>query len=383
LGGRERRAFEGSSGPGMEVDLLELSALVRLLGGLGLLVLGAEWLVGGAARLAVRMGVSPLIIGLTVVAFGTSAPELAVSVGSVLSGRAELAFGNVVGSNISNILLILGASALVTPLVVAAPLIRLEVPVMLGVSVLTLVLALDGGLGRADGVLLVAGALAYCLFQARQSRRETLDVRQEFAREFGDAATRPWLDVGRLVAGCALLVVGSGWLVEGAVVMARALGVSELVIGLTVVAAGTSLPELATSVLAAVRGERDIAVGNVVGSNIFNLLLVLGASAAIAPGGLAVSPASLQFDLPVMIAVTLACLPVFASGHVIARWEGALFLSYYGAYLLYLGLNATEHHALPLFNVAMVGFALPLTVITLTVVGLRTWRGTRPPTLLE
>ena len=355
---------------------MELSALFWLLGGLGLLVLGAEWLVGGAARLAAGAGISPLIIGLTVVAFGTSAPELAVSVGSVLSGRADLAFGNVVGSNISNVLLILGASAIVTPLVVAAPLIRLEVPLMIGASVLVLVLGLDGVLGQADGVLLAAGALAYCLFQVRQSRREATDVKQEFAREFGDTATRPWLEVGRVVAGCALLVVGSGWLVGGAVGMARGLGVSELVIGLTIVAAGTSLPELATSVLAAVRGERDIAVGNVVGSNIFNLLLVLGTSAAIAPGGVAISPASLRFDLPVMIAVTLACLPVFASGHLIARWEGALFLSYYGAYLLYLGLDSTGHDALPFFNAAMVAFALPLTAITLTVVSLRTWRGT-------
>ncbi|MCG6926735.1 MAG: calcium/sodium antiporter [Acidobacteria bacterium] len=354
---------------------MELSALIWLLVGLGLLVLGAEWLVGGAARLAAGAGVSPLIIGLTVVAFGTSAPELAVSVGSVLSGQADLAFGNVVGSNISNVLLILGASAVVTPLVVAVPLIRLEVPVMIGVSVLVLVLALDGALGRLDGVLLVAGALGYCLFQVRQGRREARDVKQEFDREFGAPANRPWLDIGRVVAGSVLLVVGSGWLVEGAVAMARALGVSELVIGLTIVAAGTSLPELATSVLAAVRGERDIAVGNVVGSNIFNLLLVLGVCAAIAPGGVAVSPASLRFDLPVMIAVTLACLPIFASGHVIARWEGALFLSYYGAYLLYLGLDATGHDALPFFSMAMVAFALPLTAITLIVVGLRTWGG--------
>ena len=159
--------------------------------------------------------------------------------------------------------------------------------------------------------------------------------------------------------------------------MARELGVSELVIGLTIVAAGTSLPELATSVLAAVRGERDIAVGNVVGSNIFNILLVLGTSAAVAPQGVAVSPAALRFDLPVMIAAAVACLPIFASGHIIARWEGALFLSYYGAYVLYLGLDAAGHDTLPLFSAVMAAFALPLTAITLGVIGLRAWRAAR------
>jgi cation:H+ antiporter len=347
--------------------------LVGLLGGAGLLVLGADWLVRGAARLAAGAGVSPLVIGLTVVAFGTSAPELAVSVSSALSGRADLALGNVVGSNISNVLLILGASAIVTPLAVSARLIRLEVPIMVGVSVVAWALALDGTLARADGALLMAGAVGYGVLQVRQSRREPAAVSQEFAREFGATPTRRGQDVGRVLAGCALLVVGSGLLVEGAVVAARALGVSELVIGLTIVAAGTSLPELATSVLAAARGERDIAVGNVVGSNIFNLLLVLGMSAAVAPQGVTVSPAALSFDLPVMTAVALACLPIFASGHVIAWWEGALFLSYYGAYLLYLGLDASGHDALPLYSTVMAAFVLPLTAITMAVVGLRTW----------
>jgi cation:H+ antiporter len=353
---------------------LEAAIVVGLLAGAGLLVLGADWLVRGAARLAAGAGVSPLVIGLTLVALGTSAPELAVSVSSALSGRADLALGNVVGSNISNVLLILGASAIVTPLLVAARLIRLEVPIMVGVSVAVSALALDGTLTRGDGVLLMAGAVGYSVLQVRQSRRETAAVNQEFARQFGGRPTRWARDVGWVLAGCALLVVGSGLLVEGAVVTARALGVSELVIGLTIVAAGTSLPELATSIVAAARGERDIAVGNVVGSNIFNILLVLGMSAAVAPQGVAVSPAALRFDLPVMIAVALACLPIFASGHVIARWEGTLFLSYYGAYLLYLALDSAGHDVLPLFSAVMVAFALPLTAITLGVVGLRAWR---------
>jgi cation:H+ antiporter len=350
---------------------VDASTLIRLVAGLALLVWGAEWLVRGASRLAAGAGVSPLVIGLTVVAYGTSSPELAVSVSSTFSGQADLALGNVVGSNIVNVLLILGASAVVTPLAVAAPLVRLEVPLMIGVSALALLLALDGAVGRLDGVLLMAGAVAYTLFQIRQSRRESAEVRQEFAREFGGIQIHSGRDVGRVVAGCLLLVLGSRWLVGGAVVVAKALGVSELVIGLTIVAAGTSLPELATSVLAAMRGERDIAVGNVVGSNIFNILSVLGTTAAVAPHGVAVSSAALRFDLPVMIAVAVACLPIFASGHVIARWEGVLFLLYFGAYLVYLGLDATGHDALPLFSTVMVAFALPLTAITLAVVGFR------------
>jgi cation:H+ antiporter len=356
---------------------VDAPTLVRLLAGLALLVLGAEWLVRGAARLAAGFGVSPLVIGLTVVAFGTSAPELAVSAGAVLSGEADLALGNVVGSNISNVLLVLGASAVVTPLVVGASLVRIEVPLMIGVSALLLVLGRDGRLGVSEGLLLVAGVVAYMLFQIRQARREAADVHEEFAREFGTAPTGQAWEVGRAVAGCGLLVAGSRWLVEGAVAMAQALGVSELVIGLTVVAVGTSLPELATSILAAARGERDIAVGNVVGSNVFNVLLVLGASAAVAPGGVAVSPTALRFDIPVMIAVAVACLPVFASGHVISRWEGGLFLAYYGAYVLYLGLDSSGHDALPLFSGAMIAFALPLTAVTLAVVGFRTWRRSR------
>jgi cation:H+ antiporter len=344
-----------------------------LVAGLGLLVLGAEWLVGGAARLAAGAGVSPLVIGLTVVALGTSAPELAVSVSSALAGQPDLALGNVVGSNISNVLLILGVSALVSPLVVAAPLIRLDVPVMIGVSVLTFLLGVDGALGRGDGILLVVGALAYTLFQVRQSRRETDGVREEFARQYGGGPGRRLLDLGQAALGAVLLVAGSRWLVQGAVVIAEAMGVSELVIGLTIVAFGTSLPELATSVVAALRGERDIAVGNVVGSNIFNILSVLGVTAIVSPLAVAVPPAALHFDLPVMIVVALACLPIFASGHVIARWEGALFLSYYGAYILYLVLDAADHDAVSVFNVVMLVFALPLTAITLAVVGWRTW----------
>ncbi len=342
--------------------------------GLGLLVLGAEWLVKGASRLAAALGISPLVIGLTVVAYGTSAPEMAVSVKAALAGQPDLALGNVVGSNIFNVLFILGASAIITPLVVSSQLIRLDVPIMIGVSLLTLLLAGDGSVGRLDGAILFALAVAYTVLQIRQSRKESAAVREEYGREFGPSRGATAANLAYIAAGLVLLVLGSRWLVNGAVAFAQALGVSELVIGLTIVAAGTSLPEVATSILAAVRGERDIAVGNVVGSNIFNLLAVLGLSGLVAPAGLPAPAALLRFDLLVMIAVAIACLPIFASGATIARWEGALFLFYYVAYTAYLVLASQQHDALPVFSTVMEVFVLPLTGITLAVVGWRAWR---------
>lgn len=348
--------------------------VVLFVAGLGLLVLGAEWLVRGASRLAAALGISPLVIGLTVVAFGTSAPEVAVSVKSAWAGQPDLALGNVVGSNIFNVLLILGASAVVTPLLVSSQLIRLDVPVLIGLSVLTLLLAGDGSIGRLDGAILFAGAVAYTAFQIRQSRRESAAIRDEYAQEYGPKPSSTAANLAFIGAGLALLVLGSRWLVNGAVAFAQALGVSELVIGLTVVAAGTSLPEVATSILAAFRGERDIAVGNVVGSNIFNLLAVLGLAGLVAPSGLPAPAALLRFDLPVMVAVAIACLPIFASGATIARWEGALFLFYFAAYTAYVVLAAQQHDALPAFSAAMEAFVLPLTAVTLAVVGWRAWR---------
>ncbi len=353
---------------------MDAMTVVLFVAGLGLLVLGAEWLVKGASRLAAALGISPLVIGLTVVAYGTSAPEMAVSVKSAWAGQPDLALGNVVGSNIFNVLFILGASSLITPLVVSSQLIRLDVPIMIGLSVLTLLLAGDGSIGRLDGAVLFAGAVAYSAFQIRQSRRESAAIRDEYAQEYGPKRSSTAANLAMIGAGLALLVLGSRWLVNGAVAFAQVLGVSELVIGLTIVAAGTSLPEVATSILAALRGERDIAVGNVVGSNIFNILAVLGLAGLVAPSGLPAPAALLRFDLPVMIAVALACLPIFASGALIARWEGALFLFYYAGYTAYLVLAAQQHDALPAFSAVMEAFVLPLTAVTLAVVGWRAWR---------
>ncbi|MDR7097312.1 calcium/sodium antiporter [Hydrogenophaga laconesensis] len=346
-------------------------------GGLLALVVGAGLLVRGASKLALSFGISPLVVGLTVVAFGTSAPEMAVSVGAVLDGRVDIAIGNVVGSNVFNVLFILGVSALIVPLVVNLQLIRQEVPIMIGASLLLLLLSLDGRIGFLDAALLLALLIGYTVFLVVQSRRQTRAAQDEYTEALGPAVTTTWdrsplVQIGLVVAGLAALVLGSQWLVEAAVTFAKALGVSDLVIGLTIVAAGTSLPEVAASITAAIKGERDIAVGNVIGSNLFNILGCLGLAGLVAgDAGLIVPPSVQAFDMWVMLAVALACVPVFLTGREIARWEGAVFVLYYVGYVAYLILAAQQHDALRTYTLAMTGFVLPLTVITLVAVLLR------------
>lgn len=361
---------------------MTLMTFVYLIAGLVLLVAGAEVLVRGAAKLAAQFGIPPLIIGLTVVAFGTSAPETAVSVQAAWNGSGDLAIGNVIGSNIANVLLILGVTALVAPLLVSRQLIRLDVPIMIGASLVTYALAYDGQLSRLDGALLFAGVVSYTAFLIISSRREKkAEGADEFEDEYGlhePAKPHAWvINLGLVIAGLVLLVSGSNFLVEGAVQLARALGMSELVIGLTVVAIGTSLPELATSVMAAFKGERDIAVGNIVGSNLFNLLCVLGLASLVAPSAIPVAANALAFDFPVMIAVAIACLPIFFNGYSINRWEGALFVVYYAIYTTYLIANSNEAPWLDAFQHAMLTFVLPLTAITLMVIGARAWHKQR------
>jgi len=351
--------------------------------GLLFLVVGAEALVRGASSLAGKAGIAPLTVGLTVVAFGTSAPELAVSIGSSLSGQPDVAIGNVVGSNIFNVLFILGVAALAAPLTAASQLVRMDVPMGIVVSAGTVLLAMNGTIGRVEGLLLTTGIVLYTgvlIVQSRASNPEGSDSpppeasSSSWVRSLFSAIPDWARDLTLVVAGLGLLVTGAQWFVVGAVEISRRLGVSELVISLTVVAGGTSLPEAATSLLASLRGQRDIAVGNVVGSNLFNLLAVLGLSATVAPDGLPVSAAVLWFDLPVMVAVAVACLPIFFTGSVIARWEGALFLGYYTAYTTYLILGATQHDALSTFSFVMGAFVGPLTVVTLVVLSIRAWR---------
>ena len=356
-----------------------MTQLFLFAAGLIALTAGAELLVRGASRLALSFGLSPLVVGLTIVAFGTSAPEIAVAIKAAWAGQSDLTIGNVVGSNICNILLILGLGALVAPLSVVGQVVRQEVPVMIAASALVVGLALNGAIGRLEGALLFALLVIYLIFIVRQSRRAS---RAEQA-DYGDAPPqarwdRHWsVQLALVAGGLILLVIGAEWLVQAAVFFARWLGVDDLVIGLTVVAIGTSLPEIATSVLAAWRGERDLAVGNAVGSNIFNLLGCLGLGAMFSPDGLPIAAAALDFDLWVMLAVAVACLPIFLARKRIARWEGVVFLAYYAAYVVYLVLDASGSGMLKTFNVAMLGFAIPLSLLTLVVLTLRQRRASR------
>lgn len=362
-----------------------IADVLLLLGGFVLLVGGGELLVRGASGVARAVGLSPLVVGLTVVSFATSAPELAVTLDAAASGSPGLAIGNVVGSNIANILLVLGISALVTPLVVRSRVVRLDVPVMIALSVAFFVMALDGAISTLDGAILLGALILYVVRAVMASRRSRRPVDAASAGE-GRSVRPLWLDALLVAGGVGMLVVGAGWLVDSATAIAGSLGISDLVIGLTVVAIGTSLPELATSVIAVRRGERDLAVGNVVGSNIFNIGSVLGLTAVISPDGVPVADAAIAFDIPFMVAVAVAVLPIVYTGAAVARWEGALFLGYYVAYTGYLLLDSAEHDLLPQYSSVMLSFVVPLTVVTLGVLSLAelrrraSRRGRRAPT---
>jgi cation:H+ antiporter len=347
--------------------------LIQLSAGLFLLITGAEALIRGSSRLAAYLGVKPLIIGLTIVAYGTSSPELAVSIQSGLAGKGDIAVGNVIGSNIFNVLFILGISAVVRPLLVSRQLIRLDVPVMICVSVLVFIFGLNGNISQWEGGLLFLGAMGYTAFLIAQARREKKVSADEFSSEHSNrrkkAGSRWIFNLMFIIAGLILLILGSELLIKGSVKLAQIMGISELVIGLTIVAAGTSLPEVATSVMASIKGERDIAVGNVVGSNIFNILVVLGLASLLIRGGMPVSPAALKVDLPVMIGVAVACLPIFFSGGIISRWEGLLFFGYYIAYTVFLVVKSSYHDMMPLSGLVFKLVVAPIILLTLVVVG--------------
>ncbi|HMP77008.1 MAG TPA: calcium/sodium antiporter [Kiritimatiellia bacterium] len=309
-----------------------MSLIVALLfAGLILLYFGAEGLIRGASSLALRLGITPLVVGLTVVAFGTSAPELVVSTKAVAAGQGDIAIGNVVGSNIFNIAVILGLSALLRPMKIRVQLLKFDMPVMLLVTAVCWLLFLDGRLGRIEAGLLVAGMVAYTLTNVIMARRETSKaVETEFAEGTPHRSRHAALDLVLVIGGLALLVLGARLFVDGAVDLARLWGVSEALIGLTIVAAGTSLPELATSVLAAIRKEDDIAIGNIVGSNVFNILGILGVSGLITPlSGSGVT----AMDFGFMLGTAFLLLPLMHTGLRLVRWEGAVFLALYGGYI--------------------------------------------------
>ena len=310
--------------------------------GLAGLVYGADWLVSGSANIARAAGISQLVIGLTLVAIGTSTPELAVSVLAALQGKTDVAIGNVVGSNIANLGLILGATAVVRAVPVMRSTVMKDVPVMIAAAIAVVFLAWDASIGRADGLLLLAGCAAYLLLLLRAELKSPAAASEEIeVFDPADERTAPSFrrDVSHIAIGLVALVVGARLLVGAATFYAQILGVSDLVIGLTVVAIGTSLPELATSVTAALRGHSDLALGNVIGSNILNILLILGITALIHP--LPAHPSMLSFELPVMIGISVLLLPLAWRQRRVTRAEGVLLIVFYIAFLIELFRKGT------------------------------------------
>ena len=353
----------------MALSTLSPWNLLQLLCGLALLVAGAELLVRCAVRMAANLKVRPLLIGLTLVAVGSSAPQLTVSLQAALNDTADIAVGSVIGSNIFNILVTLGLSALIIPLRVSRQLVRLDIPLMILASGLVFALALNKQLDRLDGVVLLGGLLVYLALLLRQSRHSG----HHHPRH--DLPRTSWLHNLVLMLAALLLLGLAGHLLLGAAVtLATELGLSERIIGLTIIAVSTSLPQLATSLIAAFRGQREIAVGNVIGSNVFNLLGVLGLTALVAPAPLSVSPNALAFDLPVMLGVAALCLPVFYTGYRVTRGEGLLFLGLYLAYALHVVSFTTGMPLAGKLEHLMLFFVLPALLLFLLLSTLRAWR---------
>ncbi len=308
-----------------------MMTILAIVGGFLILTFGAEALVRGASAVALRLGIAPLVIGLTIVAFGTSAPELAVSLKSALAGNSGIALGNVIGSNIANIGLILALTALIRPIKVQSQMVKRDIPLMIAASVLFWFMLFDGELSFVDGLILVIALISYLVFSYISSKNSNEEI------DVDTTPQNPLLSTVLIVVGIGMLVGGGILFVDGAVDLAKAFGVSEVVIGLTIVAIGTSMPELVTSVVAALKGESDIAIGNIVGSNLFNILAILGITSLIQP----VSSAGLQsFDFAVMLALAVVLLPFAWTGLRIGRREGGVLLASYLAYISYLVINA-------------------------------------------
>jgi cation:H+ antiporter len=313
-----------------------------VIGGLLALLGGAELVVRAGTGLATRLAVRPIIIGLTVVSVGTSVPELAIGIDAALNGSPNLAVGNIVGTNLINFLFILGLSALLIPIVIDRRTLKFDLPAMIAATLVLYLLSLDGMLTRLDGALLLVGAVAYTLGLLRVSRRETADVDEDYTGAVSAPSEHRLTRIGlSLMLGLALVVVGAELLVEGAVSAAHALGVSDAVVGLTVIAIGTSAPELVTTIMSTVRGDRDIAIGNLLGSSIYNIAAVLGLTVLVAPNGVPVSDEVLNADLILLLAAMVAAVPVLVSGARITRAEGGLFVATYVGYLAWLLLTRT------------------------------------------
>lgn len=348
-----------------------MTAALTFAVGLTALLAAAKLIVRAASDLGAALGLGPMVVGLTIVAVGTSTPELAVVGQAVAADDTALAVGSVIGSNVANILLVLGLAACMGTMHVASRVVRFDVPVMLAASVALILFALDGTVGRIDGIALLAGLAAFVTWTIVQTRRETEVDQHSPGTDHPPKHWSPAIALAAFAVGVAAVGGAARVVVAGAEGVAAALGVPELIVGLTIVALGTSAPEIVTTLVAARAGNHDLAVGNAVGSNIFNIMLVLGSIGAITPSGLAISEDALRLDLPVMAAAALACLPVLAWDHALRRWEGALFVSYYAAYLLFLVLDATGHRAAHPFAVVMGAFVVPLSIVTLSTVAIR------------
>ncbi|MDH3293491.1 MAG: calcium/sodium antiporter [Acidimicrobiia bacterium] len=365
-----------------------LIAVVSFLGGLVLLLVAGRILVDASTRIGAVFGLPATVIGLTIVAGGTSAPELAVVLQSLRVGDPELAVGSIIGSNIANILLVLGLAALVGSIKVSSRVVRIDIPFMIAASLTVLVMAIDGQLSRGEGLLLVAALVAFISWTIRSNGRSEAEGRS--TREAGAPSRTP--DRSLRLAGARLsswgwvaemtllgisiggLAAAARFVVAGAEQIAINLDLPELIVGLTIVALGTSAPEIATTLVAAIKGQRDLAVGNAIGSNIFNLLLVLGLSSTIGSGGLSFSADAVSLDLPIMVVAAVACLPLVFWDHTLRRWEGGVFVAFYLAYLTFLGLDATDHWMGDPFAVVMVSFVAPITVLTIAVIIVRRHR---------
>lgn len=313
-----------------------------IVGGLLTLLGGAELVVRAGTGLATRLSVRPIIVGLTVVSVGTSVPELAIGIDAAVSGSPDLAVGNIVGTNLINFLFILGLSALLVPIAIDRRTLRLDLPAMAAATIVLYLMSLDGLLTRLEGALLLLGAVVYTASLLAVSRRETADVQKSYAQAMTTTTEHRLRRITlSLTLGLILVVVGAELLVEGAVSAAHSLGVSDAVVGLTVVAVGTSAPELVTTIMSTVRGDRDIAIGNLLGSSTYNIAAVLGLTVMVAPSGVPVSEEVLNADLVLLVVAMVAALPVLVTGARITRAEGALFVATYVGYLTWLLLTRT------------------------------------------
>ena len=344
---------------------------VYLLLGFVFLLFGADILVRGSVRIAEALGIPPLIMGLTVVAFGTGSPELAISLKAQVVGSSEIALGNIIGSNICNTLLILGITAVLTTVSISIQVVRRDVPFIVLISFAPLVLGINGKISRIDGLLLICLYLLYTYWLVRGSRQteDLIQVPKKSIKQ-KSANSRTYFLIWNLwliMCGLLFLFIGSQWVVDSAVSFARILGITELVIGLTIISFSTSLPEIATSVVAALRGRIDIAVGNVIGSNIFNILMVLGIASAVSSHGINVTQQALWVDIPVMISTSIICIPIFLTGRMIDRLEGGLLLFYYGIYMVYLFMRTGGNAYLPEYIAITLGFVIPLTLVILAI----------------